>query len=98
MEPIELKTTSMAVGGEAVAREDAGRVVFVGGALSGERITADLYDERKTFARAHTLSVIDASPDRVEPPCPHVGEGCGGCDWQHVRVDAQRRLRRDLVA
>jgi 23S rRNA (uracil1939-C5)-methyltransferase len=97
MTAVELTTTSMAVGGEAVAREETGRVVFVGGALGGERVTADVFDERSTFARATTLSVIEPSPDRVEPPCPHVAEGCGGCDWQHVAPGVQRELRRSLV-
>ena len=97
MTTVELTTTSIAVGGEAVAREESGRVVFVAGALGGERVVADVFDERRSFARAVTVSVIDASPDRVAPPCPHVSAGCGGCDWQHVAPSAQRALRRDLV-
>ncbi|HEY4375638.1 MAG TPA: hypothetical protein VGM93_00695, partial [Acidimicrobiales bacterium] len=37
-------------------------------------------------------------PDRRKLPCRHVDRGCGGCDWQHVAVDAQRHLRAELVA
>lgn len=97
MTEVELRTTAMAVGGEAVAREASGRVVFLAGALPGELVAGELEAERKTYARGHAVSVLEPSADRVEPPCPHVAEGCGGCDWQHVALDAQRRIRRDLV-
>jgi 23S rRNA (uracil1939-C5)-methyltransferase len=94
---VELRTTAMAVGGEAVAREATGRVVFVAGALPGELVRAELHDERARFARAATVEVLEPSADRVAPPCPHVAEGCGGCDWQHMAVEAQHRLRIELV-
>lgn len=87
----------MAVGGEAIAREESGRVVFVADAAPNETVQAELTDERKSFARAQVLHVVAPSPDRVEPPCPHVVEGCGGCDWQHLNVAAQRRLRVEQV-
>ncbi|MCU1496835.1 MAG: SAM-dependent methyltransferase, tRNA(uracil-5)-methyltransferase [Acidimicrobiales bacterium] len=90
---LELRTTGMAVGGEAVAREPSGRVVFVSGAGPGETVLVELTDERKSFARGLVVGVVSPSADRVEPPCPHVAEGCGGCDWQHLAVDAQRDLR-----
>jgi 23S rRNA (uracil1939-C5)-methyltransferase len=95
---VELHTTSMAVGGEAVAREASGRVVFVAGAIGGETVRAEVVDERRSFARAVAVAVTEPSPDRVVPPCPHVAEGCGGCDWQHIAVPAQSRLRLEVVA
>lgn len=87
----------MAVGGEAIARQSSGRVVFVSDAAPDETVLATLTDEKKSFARARLVEVLDASPDRVEPPCPHVAGGCGGCDWQHLHVDAQHRLRMAQV-
>ncbi|MFN8019277.1 MAG: TRAM domain-containing protein [Acidimicrobiales bacterium] len=97
MTTVEVQATAMAVGGEAVAREASGRVVFVAGALPGERVRAELADEKTRFARGTVVEVLEPSPDRVAPPCPHVAEGCGGCDWQHVAVAAQRALRAELV-
>lgn len=93
----DLETTAMAVGGEAVARDGDGRVVFVAGALPGERVQVEVTEAKARYARGHVRSVLEASPDRVEPPCPAVARGCGGCDWQHVAVPAQTRLRVDLV-
>lgn len=98
MTSLELHTKGIAAGGDAVARDDDGRVVFVDRALPGETVTAEVTDERRAFARARVLDVIDASPARVTPPCPNVERGCGGCDWQHAAVDEQRRLKAEVVA
>jgi 23S rRNA (uracil1939-C5)-methyltransferase len=88
----------MAAGGDAIARDDGGRVVFVEGALPGERVLAAVVDERRDFARAHAEEVLEAAPARVAAPCPHVAEGCGGCGWQHVAVGEQGRLKAAIVA
>ena len=98
MTVLELRTTAMAVGGEAVAREASGRVVFVAGGAPDETVLVRLTDEKRSFARGHVIDVVSASPDRVAPPCPHVADGCGGCDWQHLGVTAQRRIRLEQVA
>jgi 23S rRNA (uracil1939-C5)-methyltransferase len=97
MPTVELRPSTVAAGGDAVARDDGGRVVFVTGALPGEAVSVELTEERKRFARGHVLEVLEASPDRVAPPCPHVDRGCGGCSWQHVEHGAQRRLKVAIV-
>jgi len=94
---IEVVAERMAVGGEAVGHEDGGRVVFVAGALPGERVRVEITDERKRFARGEVAEVLEPSTDRVAPPCPHVARGCGGCGWQHVLPDVQRLLKREIV-
>jgi len=88
----------MAAGGAAVAREATGRVVLVDGALPGETVDAVLIEERSSYARARVSAVLEPSPDRVAPPCPHVARGCGGCGWQHVSLEAQRRYKADVVS
>lgn len=89
----------VAHGGHCVARHD-GRVVFVRHALPGERVRVEVTEghDRSKFWRADAVEVIEASPDRVVPPCPWAGPGrCGGCDWQHASLDAQRRLKAQVV-
>ena len=88
----------MAVGGEAVARQSSGRVVFVADAGPDETVQVELTEEKRSFARGRVIEVLSPSPDRTQAPCPHVATGCGGCDWQHLTVDAQRRLRLEQVA
>jgi tRNA/tmRNA/rRNA uracil-C5-methylase (TrmA/RlmC/RlmD family) len=91
-------------GGWCVAREPGdtaeagGRVVFVRHALPGERVLARITDATARFARADAVQILVASADRVEPGCPHARpDGCGGCDWQHASLDAQRRLKAVVI-
>jgi tRNA/tmRNA/rRNA uracil-C5-methylase (TrmA/RlmC/RlmD family) len=50
------------------------------------------------FCRADAIEVLDASPDRVPPPCPYAGPGrCGGCDWQHASANAQRAMKAAII-
>lgn len=96
---LELRVGAVAAGGSCVARAPDGRVVFVRHCLPGERVRAVVTSSTTSFLRADAVEVIEASPDRVERPCPHAGPGrCGGCDWQHVSLPAQRRLKSALVA
>lgn len=94
---LEVTTTAAIAGGAALARDPQGRVVFVAGALPGERVAVEITETRKDFARARVVDVIEPSADRVAPPCPQVARGCGGCDLQHVRAGAQPELKRSIV-
>jgi len=88
----------VAHGGEAVGRLADGRAVFVPYAIPGERVRVRVTEVRPRFARAELVEVLEPSPDRVEPPCPHFGPGrCGGCAWQHIRPAAQAELKARLV-
>ena len=82
----------LASSGDAIARDDSGRVVFVAGAAPNELVEVTLVAERKAFARATVDEIIEPSEDRVEPPCPHFGN-CGGCTLQHVSPQAQTRSK-----
>ena len=89
----------VAHGGHCVARHE-GRVLFVRHALPGERVVAQVTEgcDGDRFLRADAVDVLSPSPDRVAPPCPLAGPGlCGGCDWQHASLAAQRRLKADVV-
>ncbi len=98
MARLVLHPDRFAAGGDAIARDDQGRVVFVRGAVPGETIEAEVVTEKKDWARAETIAIAVPSPDRVVPPCPSRREGCGGCGWQHLTVEAQRAARVDIVA
>jgi tRNA/tmRNA/rRNA uracil-C5-methylase (TrmA/RlmC/RlmD family) len=95
---LDLEITGIAQGGWCVARDPAGRVVFVRHALPGERVLARVTDATTRFARAEAVEISQPSPDRVAPPCPHARPGgCGGCDWQHASLPAQRRLKAEVI-
>jgi 23S rRNA (uracil1939-C5)-methyltransferase len=94
---IDLRAEQMVAGGAALARDGNGRVTFVTGALPGELVRATVVEERRDYARAVVGEVLQSTPARVEPPCPFVAAGCGGCTWQHIAADAQVELKRAIV-
>jgi 23S rRNA (uracil1939-C5)-methyltransferase len=94
-----LRLDAMAYGGDAMGRVD-GKAIFVRGGIAGERVRAEVIEDRGRFARARVVEVIEASPDRVEPRCPHFGfedVSCGGCAWQHIAYVAQLRWKTEIV-
>ncbi|MGW4051915.1 class I SAM-dependent RNA methyltransferase [Streptomyces sp. NPDC004779] len=100
-EEYEVEVGPVAHGGHCIARTEEGRVLFVRHALPGERVTARVTegDETSRFLRADAVEILDASKDRIEAPCPFAGPGkCGGCDWQHAKPGAQRRLKGEVIA
>ncbi len=101
-ERFEVEVGPVAHGGHCVARlpEPESRVVFVRHALPGERVVVEVTEgsDGDRFWRGDAVTVLQASPERVEPPCPYAGPGrCGGCDFQHVAVPTQRELKAAVV-
>jgi 23S rRNA (uracil1939-C5)-methyltransferase len=94
---VELRPDRFAAGGDAIARDVAGRVVFVRGALPGETVVAEITQEKRDWARAQVVDVVAVSADRVVPPCASRRAGCGGCGWMHLDHEAQRRAKAAIV-
>jgi 23S rRNA (uracil1939-C5)-methyltransferase len=87
--------------GRGVARwpeghPQAGKAVFVAGALPGETVSVQQTARSKQFDEARTLEVLVPSPDRVEPRCPHFGT-CGGCVLQHLAEDRQITYKQQVL-
>jgi 23S rRNA (uracil1939-C5)-methyltransferase len=95
---IELTLDAIAHGGEAIGRH-GGKTIFVPYAIPGERVRVEIVEEKERWARTRLLEVVQPSPDRVEPPCPHFGtDQCGGCQWQHIAYERQAELKAEIVA
>jgi 23S rRNA (uracil1939-C5)-methyltransferase len=73
-----------------------GRVIFVPGALPGEKIQALIVKTLKSHAFGKLLSVLEPSPQRVEPPCPYYVK-CGGCSCQHMSYEAELEFKRSYI-
>ncbi|HEX3711284.1 MAG TPA: TRAM domain-containing protein, partial [Trebonia sp.] len=95
---VEVAIEDVAQGGWCVARPEGLPVMFVRHALPGERVVARVTEVTSKFARADAVRVLQPSADRVDAPCPnaHPG-GCGGCDWQHASLTAQRALKAAVI-
>jgi 23S rRNA (uracil1939-C5)-methyltransferase len=85
-------------GGEVLARDDDGRVVFVRGAVPGDEVSVTITETHGDWSRGVVDTIHVASADRVEPPCPRRRQGCGGCDWQHVAEAEQLQAKVAIVA
>jgi 23S rRNA (uracil1939-C5)-methyltransferase len=98
MSPFELDLDTMAHGGAAMGRHE-GRVIFVPYAIPGERVRAQITEDKGKFAHAELVEALAPSPDREEPRCPHFGVGlCGGCQWQHIAYPAQLAFKQAVTA
>lgn len=93
---LTLTIEDIAFGGEGVARTEE-FVVFVPFVATGEVVEAEVTQVKKRFARARLLRVVSASPDRVEPLCPHFGQ-CGGCQYQHLAYPIQLWLKHKQIS
>ncbi|WP_420455094.1 23S rRNA (uracil(1939)-C(5))-methyltransferase RlmD [Rubrivirga sp.] len=98
---VELTLEAFADRGKSLARvagPDGGRgyVVFVAGAVPGDRVRARVFKRKKGFAEARLLEVLDPSDLRTEPRCEYF-EACGGCKWQHVQYPAQLAMKGEAA-
>ena len=94
---MQLTPDRLVAGGDAMARDAEGRVVFVEGALPGEIIEVEIELAKKDFARGRLVEIIEPSPLRDSPSCSHRRNGCGGCDWMHLQPDAQLDAKVEIV-
>lgn len=92
---IEITLEKFADRGKSLARQD-GYVVFVAGAVPGDRVHARVFKRKKKFAEARLLDVLEPSTLRTNPRCEYF-DWCGGCKWQHVQYEAQLEAKRQSV-
>lgn len=95
MSRLRLEIDSLAHGGAGVGR-DGGRVVFCTGGVPGDAVEAVMRRDRGRFLEAEVATVLRPSTLRREPPCP-VFDRCGGCDWQMISLEGQRRAKAEIV-
>ncbi|MDX2346978.1 MAG: 23S rRNA (uracil(1939)-C(5))-methyltransferase RlmD [Legionella sp.] len=81
--------------GRGIARID-GKTTFIDGALEGEQVTFEYTRKKRDFDEGRVLTIEKASPNRVEPRCPHHGV-CGGCSLQHLEETAQIHEKEKLM-
>jgi 23S rRNA (uracil1939-C5)-methyltransferase len=96
MPELTLTLTDMAHGGLALGRDKSSRAIFVPFAIPGETVRVRVPDDKRGFARAELLEVVQPSADRVTPRCRHFGV-CGNCHLQHMTYAAQLRAKEAAV-
>lgn len=94
---LELTCGAPGHGGFVIARHE-GRAVFVRGALPGETVRARVTEVKKSYARASTIDVLEASPHRVPEACAAAAAGAGCCDLTFADPGYQRALKAEVLA
>ena len=90
---LELQIESLAFGGEGVARlGEGGYVVFVAGAIPGDRVRAVVHKRKRSYAHARTLEVLEPGPERIAPLADHPG-----VPWQVLPYERQLEVKRAQV-
>ncbi len=92
---MDITIEKLIYGGEGLGHHD-GSTVFVPFVLPAERVSAEPVEQKKKFVRARMERVLDPSPERVVPRCPHFGV-CGGCDYQHAPYESQLRYKAAIL-
>ena len=92
---MDITIEKLIYGGEGLGHHD-GSTVFVPFVLPAERVVAEPVEQKKKFIRARVARVLEPSPERVAPRCPHFGV-CGGCDYQHAPYESQLRYKSAIL-
>lgn len=97
-EIFEIKMEKLVYSGDCLGRLPDGRAVFVPFVLPGEIVKIEIVEDKKRYARAIPLEILEESPDRIAPRCTHFGE-CGGCQYQNLdyakQLSAKEAILRD---
>ena len=95
-ETLEVEVDSLAFGGRGVARAE-GFVVFVAGALPGDRVRVEVTKAKKRFAEARVVELLAPGADRIPDRCTHGGEPCPGAPWQGLPYERQLAIKGEQV-
>jgi len=98
---LELTIEKLIYGGDGLGRLPAdekgrGKAAFVPFTLPGEKVEAQVTDEKPGFVRASTTRLVEASPLRIEAACPYF-QRCGGCHYQHTAYEEQLKIKEDIL-
>ncbi len=93
---LQVEIVGTGMNGEGVTKVD-GKVVFVPMTLEGEQVKVQITEDKKAFATAKVIKMLQPSPLRVAPLCP-IYFGCGGCEMQHIDYAHQLAIKTNRVA
>jgi len=95
MRPMDVTIEKLIYGGDGLAHHE-GSTVFIPFVLPAERVVALPVEQKKKFVRARVEELLEPSPQRALPPCPHFGI-CGGCNYQHIPYETQLKYKTDIL-
>ncbi len=95
MDPSVVSIERILPGGVGLAHTE-GKTIFVSLAAKGDRVRITIDREQGNLQFASIVEIVEASPERIEPPCPYFGR-CGGCDFQQMTYEAQLNAKAEII-
>ena len=93
---IEVEIGPIAHGGHFISRHN-GQVVFVRHAITGEKAVVKITSISSKLAHGDAVKILKESSNRIKPVCSYAKpDGCGGCDFQHIEISAQQKLKLEM--
>lgn len=89
-----IKTQMPAYGGYVIARDNG--VIFINGAIPEEVVEISIIEKKRDYSIARVNSIVEPSPDRIEPSCPLFGL-CGGCQFQFISYERQVKMKEEIL-
>lgn len=96
MSSIDLRLIAHAYGGDSLGRLEDGRAVFVPFTLPGELARVRISEDKRSYARAELIELLEPAPARDIPRCPHFMQ-CGGCHYQHMSYPEQLAAKSGIL-
>ncbi len=100
VESLDLEAQGVARRLPAPGEEGSGKVVFIDGALPGERVQVNVSRKKNNWEQGPMSALGRESAQRVRPGCPHFGlhaGACGGCKMQHLHPAAQVAVKQRVL-
>lgn len=94
---VELDVERVVAGGVGLSRDGGGKIVLCDGALPGECVRVEITRSKKSMSTGVVTGVLESAPGRVEPPCPQLVRGCGGCDLMFATPALQREVKASIL-
>lgn len=92
---LKVKIEKLITGGPGLARS-GGKVVFVDFAAPDDLVEIQIYESKSSFSRGKIIRILEPGPSRINPACDVFGK-CGGCQWQHIRYQAQIDAKQNIL-
>jgi len=93
---VEVQLTGDTYGGDCISRLPDGRTLFIPFGITGEKVRVEITEEKKNYARGKLVQVLEPSPARITPRCPHFTI-CGGCHYQLLAYADQLSLKQRVL-
>lgn len=87
----------MSNSGDAIGHLKEGKIIFVAGGVPGDKVLVSIVENKKNYARAKVITLLEKGIDRIQAPCELAVDYCGGCPLMIIKRETQLTIKEDFV-